>query len=417
MLGFDPLEMTMSKTAPSSAAQLILFELEDRSQSHLIALYDLAPRFVFVSRDNDTKDKGEIVTKDSFIKSVRREFSFRGRNYRLTVQPARIDRPSAQRKDDRAPGAPPDLVEVEIFPSEREQVVEQVVRRLAMDRSRLSLTGENRDKVQMRFSLYEIQRELRAVNHTLSIQDIRESLTILARSRIIISTGPAPEPGKKSRGQNLLESTAFPVLAIRSRPDLVDEDGGVEETYLEFNPLVSAAIRDLEFKPISYAWLMKLKSPVSRWLYNRLSIECDSAEDEAKPVAISADEIIKNSGMNEWSRRRDTLRVVTAAVDALVDEGILDQADKEYTKVGKRIDAIDYLLTPSAKFLDQVRNGRRVQRTNIDALKAIVGNAMRPDGFVPVKTVDAAELRSKRNKRLSAAAQMAAQVSLPLNDE
>ncbi|MBP2230133.1 hypothetical protein J2847_003436 [Azospirillum agricola] len=409
----------MTKMAPTSAAQLILFELEDRSQSHLIALYDLAPRFVFVSRDNDAKDKtardkGELVTKDSFIKSVRREFSFRGRNYRLTVQPARIDRNGPPRGGERAPGAAPDLVEVEIFPSEREQVVEQVVRRLAMDRSRLSLTGENRDKVQMRFSLYEIQRELRAVNHTLSIQDIRESLTILARSRIIISTGPAPEPGKKSRGQNILESTAFPVLAIRSRPDLTDEEGGVEETYLEFNPLVSAAIRDLEFKPVSYAWLMKLKSPVSRWLYNRLSIEYDTAEDDAKPVAISADEIIKNSGMNEWSRLRDTLRVVTAAVDALVDEGILDRADKEYTKVGKRIDAIDYLLTPSAKFLDQVRRGRRVQKTNIDLLKAIVGNVGRPDGFVPLKTADAVEMRGKRAKRLLADA---AQVSLPLNED
>jgi hypothetical protein len=407
----------MTKMAPTSAAQLILFELEDRSQSHLIALYDLAPRFVFVSRDNDkekaAKDKGELVTKDNFIKSVRREFAFRGRNYRLTVQPARIDRLSTAKKDDRAPGTGPDLVEVEIFPSEREQVVEQVVRRLAMDRSRLSLTGENRDKVQMRFSLYEIQRELRADNHTLSIQDIRESLTILARSRIIISTGGSAEPGKKSRGQNLLESTAFPVLAIRSRPDLVDEDGGVEETYLEFNPLVSAAIRDLEFKPVSYAWLMKLKSPVSRWLYNRLSIEYDTADDEAKPISISADEIIKNSGMNEWSRRRDTLRVVTSAVDALVEEGILDVADKEYTKVGKRIDAIDYVLTPSQKFLDQVRRGRRVQTTNIDLLKQIVGNAMRPDGFVPLKAGEAAEVRNKRAKRLADPAKPQ-QAALPL---
>lgn len=394
----------MSKVVPVGAAQLVLFELEDRSQSHLIALYDLAPRFVFVSRDNnDAKDKGELVSKDSFIKSVRREFSFRGRNYRLTVQPARIDRNGPARKDEKAAeGAAPEVLEVEIFPSEREQVVEQVVRRLAMDRSRLSLTGENRDKVQMRFSLYEIQRELRAVNHTLSIQDIRESLTILARSRIIISTGAAAEPGKKSRGQNILESTAFPVLAIRSRPDLVEEEGGVEETYLEFNPLVSAAIRDLEFKPISYAWLMKLKSPVSRWLYNRLSIEYDTADDDAKPVVLSADEIVKNSGMNEWSRRRDTLRVVTAAVDALVEEGILDRAEKDYTKVGKRIDAIDYLLTPSAKFLEQVRRGHRVQRSNAEVLRAIVGTDGHPGGFVPLQPGEAADLRAKRAKRLAA---------------
>lgn len=396
----------MSKVAPVSAAQLVLFELEDRSQSHLIALYDLAPRFVFVSRDNDAKDKGELVSKDSFIKSVRREFSFRGRNYRLTVQPARIDRNNPARKEEKASStaAAAEVVEVEIFPSEREQVVEQVVRRLAMDRSRLSLTGENRDKVQMRFSLYEIQRELRAVSHTLSIQDIRESLTILARSRIIISTGAPAEPGKKSRGQNILESTAFPVLAIRSRPDLMEEEGGVEETYLEFNPLVSAAIRDLEFKPISYAWLMKLKSPVSRWLYNRLSIEYDTADD-ARPMVISADEIIKNSGMNEWSRRRDTLRVVTAAVDALVEEGILDSAEKEFTKVGKRIDAIDYLLTPSAKFLEQVRRGHRVQKTNVEAIAAVTGSTGRPGGFVPLKPGEAADLRLRRARQLEAGEQ------------
>lgn len=392
----------MSRIGSASAAQLVLFELEDRSQSHLIAMYDLAPRFVFVSRDNAGKDKGELVTKDTFMKSVRREFGFRGRNYRLTIQPARVYRTAPARKDETGAviSGPAEELEFEIFPSEREQVVEQVVRRLAMDRSRLSLAGENRDKVQMRFSLYEIQRELRAVNHTLSIQDIREALTILARSRIIISTSSAPEtPGRKSRGQNILESTAFPVMAIRSRPDLAEEESEAEETYLEFNPLVSAAIRDLEFTPVSYHWLMRLKSPVSRWLYNRLSVEC---EDETRAVTFSADDIVKNSGMNEWSRRRDTLRVVTAAVDALVEEGIVESVEKAYEKHGKRIDGIEYTLIPTATFLEQVRRAKGLGRTNAALLRGALGEGA-VAGFVPMKPGQAAELRLKRARALAGA--------------
>lgn len=393
----------MSKVTTPGALQLVLFELEDRSQSHLIALYDLAPRYVFASRDG-ARSTETAPTKGNFVASIKREFAYRGSTFNLTVQPARLTR-VVNRDEGSAEGEGPTEIEYEVFPAEREQVVEHVVRRLAMDRSRLSLGGENRDKVQMRFTLYEIQRELRAVGHTLSIRDIRESLTILARSRIII--GKPGDAAKKGRGQNLLESTAFPVLAIRSRPDLVGDEGGDEETHLQFNPLVSSAIRNLEFKPVSYHWLMRLKSPVSRWLYNRLSAEYDqsdadaAAEPASRAMALSADEIVKNSGMNVWSRRRDTLRAVTGAVDALVDEGILDSVEKVYDKKGARIDGITYVMLPSAKFLAQVRRAQAVESANVAAMKAITGDDCRPADFVPVTPAVAVETRARRTKRLT----------------
>lgn len=400
----------MAKVPSVSAAQLVLFELEDRSQSHLIALYDLVPRFVFVTRDNARSEIPAVAARDQFVKSINREFSFDGRTYYLTMQPARIYRTRTGKFVASAtPEQARDLVEVEVFPSEREQIVEQVVRRLAMDRSRLTLVGEKRDKVQMRFSLYEIRRELRAVNHTWDYTEIREALTILARSRIIISKSSDGEGGRK-RSANLLDSTAFPQMAVRSRPDMAGDDEGEEETYLEFNALVSAAIRDLEFKPVSYEWLMRLKSPVSRWLYNRLSAQFSvPAEtildgDGGKAVTFSADDIVKNSGMNEWSRRRDTLRAVTVAVDQLVEEGILENVEKLYDKTGKRIDGIDYVMMPSQRFLDQVRKARTVREVNATVLKSITGTDARPDGFVPLSAAEALEARSRRSKRLARAA-------------
>ncbi|HYG87685.1 MAG TPA: plasmid replication protein [Azospirillum sp.] len=393
----------MSKVTTPGALQLVLFELEDRSQSHLIALYDLAPRYVFASRDG-SRSTETAPAKGNFVASIKREFAYRGSTFNLTIQPARLTR-VVNKDDGSAQTDAPTEIEYEVFPAEREQVVEHVVRRLAMDRSRLSLGGENRDKVQMRFTLYEIQRELRAVGHTLSIRDIRESLTILARSRIII--GKPGDAAKKGRGHNLLESTAFPVLAIRSRPDLVGDEGGDEETHLQFNPLVSSAIRNLEFKPVSYQWLMRLKSPVSRWLYNRLSAEYEQSDSETpgdtgvKAMTLTAEEIIKNSGMNVWSRRRDTLRAVTGAVDALVEEGILDSVEKVYDKNGARIDDITYVMLPSTKFLTQVRRAQAVESANVAAMKAITGNDRRPTDFVPVTPAVALETRARRSKRLT----------------
>lgn len=403
-------------TMQSSALQLVLFEALDGDaagagrtakdlQSNLIALYDVAPKYVFASyasRDGGRSSamaggrSTEVAAeRTGFIPSVAREFTYRGSTFGLTIQPARLSRIA----EDVAPGEVPKLVEFEVFPAEREQVVEQVVRRLAMDRSRLRLSGEKRDQVQMRFSLLEIKRELRAVGHTLATDEIKEALTILARSRIIIT--PVDASSRKGRPMHLLESTTFPVLVIR-QPTGGEDEG---ETYLQFNPLVADAIRKLEFKPVSYHWLMRLKSPTSRWLYNYLSAEYDVAgladEDGARAVTLSADQIVRNSGMNVWSRLRDTLRAVTAAVDALVDEGILDGVEKVYQKTGNRIDDIEYVMVPSRRFLDQMHHSNTVQRANVATAKAVTGSDESPRGFVPVSPGQAMDVRRRRANLLN----------------
>ncbi|WP_247896651.1 hypothetical protein [Azospirillum argentinense] len=118
-------------------------------------------------------------------------------------------------------------------------------------------------------------------------------------------------------------------------------------------------------------------------------------------MTLSADEIIKNSGMNVWSRRRDTLRAVTSAVDALVEEGILTSAEKLYDKVGARIEGITYVMLPSAKFLAQVRKAQAVENANVAAMRAITGDDRRPTDFVPVTPAATVETRARRAKRLT----------------
>ncbi len=383
----------------TSAVQLVLFEMDDRSQSHMIALYDTAPRFVFVSKGRT--GESELPAANSFVQSIHKEFPFKEATYTLTLQPARVYRPAKAVSGDETKR----MVEYEVFPSEREQIVEQVVRRLAMDRSRLSLMGDKQDRIRVHFSLYEIKRELKAVNRTMDTAEIREALEILARTRMIISK--MQEGGRKST-RLVLESSVFPTLYIRPRNGEAVE-GDDEDTYIEFNALVASAIRNLEFKPVSYQWMMRLKSPVARWLYNRLSIEYGDLDigrtatgfDTVPAMTLSADEIINNSGMNEWSRRRDTLRTVSAAVDSLVEEGILEHVDRAVTKDGRRIGDIEYIMLPSRKFLDQVRRGNAVKEANAATYKAIAGSEERPGEFLAVSQGDAVDVRRRRSHRLT----------------
>jgi hypothetical protein len=260
----------------------------------------------------------------------------------------------------------------------------------------------------LQFSLHEVRRELRAVNHGLDGNEVREALTILARSRIIISKVAPGAESTKRRGTNLLESTAFPVLAVRRQDGSGDANvDDTDQTYLEFNPLVAASIRRLEFRPVSYAWLMRLRSPVSRWLYNRLSVEYDQPDAATvTPVTLSAEQIIANSGMTPWSRQRDTLRVVTAAVDALVAEGILDTVEKFCTKTGKRVDGIEYTLTPSARFLDQARHAGHMQSVNANIMRSIAGDT-RLNDFVVISGKDVADTRRHRVQQLAATKSLA----------
>lgn len=372
------------------ALQLLLFELEQdrerkdgvgpqRSRTNTVGLYDIAPRFVFYpgkvgeSIIDRTESKGD---------PIQREFEYKGRAFRLTLKPAVI--PRRARTEDGAE----DRGQVEywdhVFPGEREQIVEHVVRRLATERGRLSLDAK--EQLTLRFSLYEIQKELERVKRTLSIVEIREALTILHQSFVEIR-------GKGKGGAVLLSSTAFPALGLRGR-GADSLSSAATETYLTLNPMVAESIRSMSFRMMSYGWLMRLKNPVSRWLFNRLTVEFEDAGVVA-PAVINARAIVRDSGMNEWSRPRDTLRAVREAVLALQNEGILEAVEVEKVMNGRRLEDETYAMAPSAQFLNEIEAAAALAERNQHHLAAARSSGA-ADGFVRLSRPAAADLRRRR---------------------
>lgn len=386
-----------SNDRASTAVQLLLFETEPtdptgrKRLTNAVGLYDLAPRFVYAS--GDSTEVRPAGSKD--YRSVKREFEFDGKVYNLSLMPALVEkRVLADDGDDGGSKR----VEVVAFPGDREQIVEEVVRRLATDRARLAL--DDGDNVQLRFSLHEIKRELKRVKHTLSNREIKEALLILSRATIVIER-------KDKRGGALLNSSAFPVLAIKGPgmavEDVLDDaDADNDETYLQFNPLVAQAIRKLEYRSLSYEMLMRLKNPISRWLYKRLSLTYADPSG-VSPLSITAREVIANSGMNEWSRWRDTLRAVSDAVDQLAKEGVVS-AEKEPQMDGRKYVDIAFRLYPTESFLNQMRaSGRLVEDTH-KTFRELSRKAPN-DGFVRIDGETAASIRRRRRGELGAAAE------------
>ncbi len=123
--------------------QLALWEVPEPDRTNMVALYDIAPRFCF-----DTRDGGEGSRK-----LIEREFTFGAKRYKITLKPTQV--------------RTPDGTIVDRYLGEREQIVEEVIRRIAGNRSRLRL--HDGVKVRFPFTVSEIRDELSRVRHSYSL--------------------------------------------------------------------------------------------------------------------------------------------------------------------------------------------------------------------------------------------------------
>ncbi|HYF89511.1 plasmid replication protein [Azospirillum sp.] len=385
--------------------QFALFEIDEpddaKRTTHFVGLYDVAPKWVFfasdVARSNGRKRSvgaGEVADSDAgkprFLRQVKREFVFNDKTYSLKILPARIER---RVKD----GGTEVIEEIDTFPGEKEQVVEEVIRRLAAEKARLS-TGE-KDSIVFKFTLYEVLQELRRVKHTLSLPELKEALLVLRRSTIVIA-----EKGGKNA---LLDSSVFPQLWMRNHDvnagGSPDENGRADvETAVQFNWMVENTIRSVEQQRISYEWLMRIENPFSRWLFKRVAFTLlQRHHQDRSSIEITAREIMRDSGMTEWARWSNMLRWISDIVDVLKKVGALAEVEREVVKVGKRHDDIIFRLRPSDLFLHQIAEAHRVSAWNRREIARVTAAEQAPGNFVRVDAKDLADTRRRRKAALT----------------
>jgi hypothetical protein len=338
-------------------AQFGMFQLLERDQTQMVALYDIAPRFVFMVDQREGSEGNR--------KMIEREFSFAGSRYRITLTPARIKNEQGVIEDE--------------YLSERDQVVEEVIRRLATTPGRLALFPGN--KVRFSFTNYEVRQELKRLNHTFSHAEVNKSIMRLNKANMSIEFLDAP-------GSPTVSAAAFPVAAVRRGI------GAETMSFVEFHPLVADAIRLLRFQSVHYETLMRISDPVSRWLYKRLHIQI--AVNGGAIQSISATDIRRDCGLLEWKKSRNQFSRLTSSVEKLMKVGMIDHLEAIPVLDGRKIIDVNYTMAASAEFMGSVHASNRIAKENVDLFNRLVGCPPGED-FVPIKQSDAFRLRALRS--------------------
>lgn len=362
-----------SKLVTKSAAyeyplQFDFFETETRGLTNTIALWDVAPRGVIGL-------KAELP--DGEMRLIKRSFEYGGATYQLSLAPALFEK---------------DGVEVARYPSEREQLIEEVVRQIAVRRRRL-LHSDN-GEVGVSFTIYEVFKELVRTGHHFAYPEIREALNILHMSRIEINRVDGQGPKAKER---VVSGSTFPMLVW------ADRSSEESQTVVSFNWLVSQAMMSLNFRQMDYETLMRMPGPIERWLFRYLVHETLFLGRDPLRRKIKASEIINGCGLVKRSRMRDTYRRVAQALTALQNEGIIARFEADAVLDGPRKVDVEYTIDLSMKFARSMKTAEQVSAQAREDFKVIAGED--PKGVVLSNDDRRKQMRRLRSQRLLSVAE------------
>jgi hypothetical protein len=290
---FDQLE----KAKP---LQLMLFELEpeDKDYSQTVELYDFIPKYNW---GKSKRIEGE------FLRTIKREFECRGRRYHLTLMPARIE--------DGKDGSK------EYYPSQREELVEDALRKMMTERQSLLLDGE----AGIAFTLYQLQKELSEKGHTYSYEELKDAIRVLNGTDIILKD----ETETVESAFSPIESYGFA------------GEGKETKTFVRFSPLVTHSIKAGNFRMINYDKAMSFKSVIARQLLKRMSHHYIQAS-LTNPYDIRLTTIIRDFGLTLQRRIQYNLDEVENALEMMKEKNVI---------INFKIDKI-YELKPRRKLID-----------------------------------------------------------------
>jgi hypothetical protein len=327
----DGKEITLARSRPLQLQLFQTFLPEDQDKySNTIELYDAIPKYF------PTKHVGGRRVHSTYLPILTRIFEHKTEEYKLEIRPARLSHK--------------DGTEREYYPTHREELVEDALRRIACDR----LNGVFLDdRAGVQFTLYELKKELKARGHSLNLPDIVEALRICNASSLTLLN---------KAGTAIVQSPIFPVLLIASKQEWLNSPKSTR-CYVQFNPLVTASINHISYRQYDYLTYMSYKHRLSRWLHKRLSHNYTQASLMTL-YKIRMSTILRDSGSYFNPRGNTNAREIEKALKELIEGDILMSYKEEFQR-GQRNKIVDimYTLYPSITFTNEVKKANaRVKR-------------------------------------------------------
>ncbi|MCA9194591.1 MAG: hypothetical protein KDB03_22625 [Planctomycetales bacterium] len=314
--------------------QLALFQDANISNaSSTIELYDAMPKCFPSNKEMEALRRRN---GGHYLETLSRNFLHRGVEYQLIIRPARVRDASG--------------VEREYYPTQREDLIEQALRKLATHERNGIFLGGN---LAVQFSLSDLSRELERTGHGMSYRSLKQGLEINNATHISLIGG-----GQKP----VINSTIFPVFIHANRQQWEDSPS-TAKCYVKFHPLVTVSVEELTHRQLDYETMMSFRYVLSYWLFKRLS-HLYTFADYTKPYSIRLTTIVRDSDMVPSSNPSDNLKRVRRTLDEFVERGVLLCYEEEMTRgPNNRIVDVKFSMVPTPEFKEHaILANQRQQR-------------------------------------------------------
>jgi len=291
--------------------------------SNTIELWDAVPKYA-ISAKRQTRMRNTL----GGLEPVTMSFQHRGKTYAVTLYPAKVQ----DRKGKW----------IDRFPAEREELVEDGLRKLAADRQQGFFDKYSAGVV---FTAKQLIGILSDHGHKINYYDLVTSLEILKGASVSLS--------RQGERKSFFHAPILTELGAVSLEDWRRDKSA--RWYVRFNSIIETCILAKTYRQFDFAKMMAHTSQVSRWLYKRMAHVYLQAS-LADPYQILLTTIKRDSRLlNAASLRHDaqTMRQVLAEMksqDVLV--GAHEQ--RRYGSHRRLLDIL-YTLIPHPTFIRQVK--------------------------------------------------------------
>ena len=288
--------------------------------SNTIELWDSIPKYAVNLRrqSNLRNEQGRLpVHEYNFVYTDPKKVDH---DCRIEVQPASIKTKGGFR---------------DFYPSAADELVEEVLRKIFAD-ANYGLHTPRESESWVKFSLSMIRKELKTRGKTRSIDEIKRSIEILARTTIALYKEDDDTPVYTA-----------PILADLTRVNRAAYLDDPKALWIARLPaLVSKSVNELTYRQINYGTLMSFDSQLARWLHKKLSHRYIYASWN-KPFNMLLSSIKRDSGLLETNRVTKDRQKLEEALDQLKDAGVLlDWTGEE--RRGEKNAIVDVLYTLQA---------------------------------------------------------------------
>jgi len=303
--------------------QLSLFEMllpEEKKFSNTVELYDFIPKYHW--------GKAKRIDGE-FLRSLVREFECRGKKYKVKVDPAKIDESDGVSRD--------------YYPSKREELVEDALRKLACEGQGVFLD----DAAGVTFTIYQLQRELQQNGHSYSHDQIKDSLMVCAKTNLTVTS---------DNGDTILVSNIFETLGLQTREDWAGT-GEKTRAFIRFNPLVTQGIKSGQFRQLNYEKSMRYKTVIARQLHKRMSHHYTQASF-TNLYTILLSTIIRDFGLTAYAKLTLNLRDCLTALEEMKENHVILNYKVDKTIDNKNRNKLleaKFTITPDPRFADEMK--------------------------------------------------------------